>query len=544
VPDDGFAYVLGLEDQLSGPAKAEVSALQQLEGQIGKTEKALRQFRDAQGRFIGKERAHQLVAAHPGMGVEELRAHLGSLKPPGAAKETESVFGLIGQHLAEANGASLLFAGGLAAVGFAAATAVEKLGELGVDSVKFAIEAAEFKHNTEIAYAAVKGTAEEGAATFKEIDAMARAVHMPAEQAHKLASDLMLQGLEDTKAIGAVIAADAALMRTGQLQGAEKLKAIVERSLASGHFDPGKLGGGKGGEASGRALAGLGVHLPDLIADLAKRTGESLEVVKYKLQKGKIDTQVGIAALTDAIDKSPIGTAAKSKFDFGDFFTDLENKWRGIVQDVDLAPLEQGLLNLETALGSVDGSGIKGVFQTVVDGIGEAITEVTLFAQDVEIASLEAQIALKPLSDLIGAIDDGMKQIGAGGGLGLGAEGGGGAIEGLDLSYRPGASGLGTVLSPDTEGGYAPPSMETPANAAGGEVMSPAPGEVFASVAPGEFIVPAGGAPGNDNGGGQVVHVDVGGLHFHGAVDQHNVIPLLESQLADVFERVALERGR
>ena len=50
----------------------------------------------------------------------------------------------------------------------------------------------------------------------------------------------MLQGLDDAKLFGSTISAQAALIRTGQLQGAAKLKSIIERSEASGHFDPGK----------------------------------------------------------------------------------------------------------------------------------------------------------------------------------------------------------------------------------------------------------------------------------------------------------------
>ena len=50
-----------------------------------------------------------------------------------------------------------------------------------------------------MAYAAVQGTAEEGEATFKQLDRIAGSFHMPAKQAHQLARDLMLQGLEDTK---------------------------------------------------------------------------------------------------------------------------------------------------------------------------------------------------------------------------------------------------------------------------------------------------------------------------------------------------------
>jgi hypothetical protein len=506
---DGIGFVLGLEDALTGPARAETSALKGLEGQIGSTEKRLRSLSTVQG-------------------------------------ESAGLFSSMGEHLLKSAGGSALLAGGLAAVGFAAAEAVEKVAEIGYESLKFAIEAAEFKHNTELAYAAVKGTAAEGEEVFAQVDKLARTVHLPAEQAHKLASDLMVQGLEDTKAIGAVITADAALIRTGQVEGAAKLRKIVERSLASGHFDPGRLGGGKkGSEASGRALAGLGVHLPELIEDIAKKTGQSVAQVKIALQKGKIDTEVGIAALTEAIDKSPIGRAASGKFDFGDFFTDLQNKWRSIVQDIDLGPIEQGLVDISVAINGIDGSGVKGAFQTIVDGIGDAITEATIFGQGIEISFLTAELAAKPLLDVIEQISSKLGLVSAVGDIAkraaltaVGLEGfAGGVAVTPPPALGPSPGAIGGPAQPAA--GFAPPALELPPNAAGGRVQ-PASGEMLASVAPGEIILPAAQA---NQGSGHTVHVDVGGIHLTGG-DPHMVAALLESQLADVFERVSLELGR
>ena len=49
--------------------------------------------------------------------------------------------------------------------------------------------------------------------------------------------------------------------------------------------------------------------------------------------------------------------------------------------------------------------------------------------------------------------------------------------------------------------------------------------------------------PGPTGGKSIQVHVDVGGIAMHGAIDAAELMPLLESQIADVFERVALELG-
>jgi hypothetical protein len=42
----------------------------------------------------------------------------------------------------------------------------------------------------------------------------------------------------------------------------------------------------------------------------------------------------------------------------------------------------------------------------------------------------------------------------------------------------------------------------------------------------------------------KTVHVEVGGIHVHGAPGDPGFIPLLESQVADIFERAALELGQ
>ena len=99
---------------------------------------------------------------------------------------------------------------------------------------------------------------------------------------------------------------------------------------------------------------------------------------------------------------------------------------------------------------------------------------------------------------------------------------------------------------------WGPAAPRAPANAAGGTVL-PASGEVLASVAPGETIVPRGGfkalggseAPAQAGKGNTDVDVDVGGVHFHGVSQKTagELISMAESALADVLERAAMEAG-
>lgn len=236
---------------------------------------------------------------------------------------------------------------------------IEKLADglkdLAVESVKFAAEAAEFKENTELAYAAVLGTAEAGEETFRQIDALANRVHMPAQKAHEIASTLMLQGLEDTATIGKIIEARAALMRTGQIAGAEKLMKIAERSIVSGH-----LAAGKGG----KAFAGLGIS-----DSLAKELG-----------KGQTTVEDGLDKIADAVINGPIGKVAAQKFGIDDFFTDIGNAIRGAAQDSSLESFNEALKDLDETIQIIasDGS-LQAFFQAVVDDSAYGIEAISKF---------------------------------------------------------------------------------------------------------------------------------------------------------------------
>ena len=543
---EGFEYETRLEDGMSGPARQEVRALKELQGQIELTAKELRNLQAENRKTSGE-----------GIGVETAK------------------------HLGLAFTGAQLLAKGIEFVGDAAVEAAEKIGDIGLEATKFAIEAAEFRDNTVLAYAAVQGTAEEGEATFRQMDKIAGSFHMPAKQAHQLARDLMLQGLEDTKLIGSSIEATAALMRTGQVQGAQKLQSIIEKSLASGHFDAGKgLAGGKGGAASGRALAGLGVHLPDLMADLAKRTGLGIDQVKAQLKAGKISTEVGVAALVDAINTGVVGKAAAAKYDIRDFGTDVENTFTRMVQGIDLKPIETALRDVMSVLGFIEQkSDIGSVFQTVVDWTGKAIESVIVFGLDLEIAFLNGQLAVLPLVHAFEKVVDEIKSIidwldKAGQKLldfehkvpGLGSVldavqkphhqittaeallpfGLGNILEAVHISTENAAKDTGIDMGQKAvEGARIGADAHSPSDEMKdlGKDMSDGLGIGFSASSVtnsmrGGLDSPAG------SGGGHSFSFSMGDINAGHGADAHQVASLVESQVQDAFERFQLELGR
>ena len=545
---DGFEYIAELKDEMSGPAHAGKAAVDELTSALKHNENATK----AAG------------AAHGTAGT-----HVGGLA---------HFFGELRESLIPEIALGELAAEGIKKLGEVALEAAEKFAELGVEAFKFALEAADLKEETTAAYTALLGSAEEGEATFAKVSAIGEALHVPVAKAHELARTLMLEGLEDQKQVIAGVEAVANLQRAGLEAGATKYQSIIARSLASGHF-----------ELTSKLLKGTGVSVERLYADLGKRLHRSTEEIKAELKSGKIAAETGIAALTDAINTGKVAEVAAKKFDIADVFTDLKNSFQRLFQDVDASPLMNALRDFVSIFsdGSASATSMKdvvvAVFNDVIKAIGWAIEQGTLFALEVEIFGLRAYIALFPMIDTLARIKNQFVESGVASSALIplvehvadaiigAATAAGKLVDALktagDFAARIGIPGIPSSL---THGGAASAVaehltvehqgtgeaggtkgvIETP-HAAGGMVHEPPPGEFFAAVAPGEMIVPEQFstrlpdlAPANGNGGGdKTVHVDVGGIQIHGATDLDKMRHLLESEVADVFERVALEMG-
>jgi hypothetical protein len=520
--EDGLSFVTELKDQMSGPAHTEKAALEGLAGAINK---------------VGE-----------------------------AEKKEHASAGLLGHAWEKARDVGHEFTSSLIpqiAMAELAAEAVKKLGEALIEGAKFAIEAAEFKENMVDAYTAVMGTAEEGEQAFAQIDKLADSIHMPAEQAHDIASTLMLEGLTNVNAVGSALTAIGDLQRVGMEKGAARLKMTIERSMSSGHFELGK-----------KSLVGTGVSIDQLTAELATRLGKSRETIRAQLKAGQIDAETGIAALSEAIAHGKVGEIAANKFDLKDAATDMGNAVRKMFQDVDMGPLKQALVDLVSLFSSNAEKGqtmhdvITAVFNGIIRWVARGIEIFTILALKVEIFGLQAYIKLYPVINAFrqieGAIEkvvDAMMNLGnTGDSIG---ERIGSALSPI-AKMVTGALG-GGVATPENAGPAdvsAPVVKREPAHSMGGIVHEPPPGEYFAAVKPGEVIVPEGfrGAgpevgpdrfqvnipplqPANSNGpAGPNVSVDVGGIHVSGKMS-HEDMHILESHIADVFERAALELG-
>jgi hypothetical protein len=549
---EGFSYETELVDHMSGPAGKEAHALEGLASAAEKTERSIHKLGEA----------HE-EAGHSFMSAKEFGKDFSSSLVPEIA---------LGELAAE----------GLKTLAESALEVAEKFVELGVEGVKYSVEMAEFKENAIAAYSAVQGTAEEGERTFALIDELGRNVHMPVERAHDLAQKLMTQGLENVQAVEGVIQAVSDLQRTGNERGADKLTALVERSLATGAFT-----------AKGKQLAGTGIQLPALLSELASSLHQPVAQVKAELEKGKISAEVGINAIENVFARSKIHQIAAQKFSLEDLATDTKNTLRGLFQDVDPEPILHALHDMAWAFGESGKEGgtlkelVTDTFNWIIKHTAPVIDAITELGQEFEIGYLKGRIAAKPLVeeltkitahvggfDLLSKAVESLAKwitesaIGAAllvaklwelkeAGDKLGNSLVGGLLNALGVGKGPAGDAASdlmnhTVDAANEAGGIQSPSKvtyEMGQNLTRGLVLGINAGSGDVARAMGDSIdVGSAGSVANDNGGGRSVVVHPGAIHVQvnapqAAATADEIRELTESAMEDALERFVLEMG-
>ena len=542
---EGFEYIAEIRDEMSGPADAIKKSLHGLQEAFHATGEAEKKARDSSGRFISSQRSAVEALGHHTEGMAKAKEHL-----TGFSEQWHK----FGESMIPQVAIGELVAEGIKKVGEAAIEAAKAVAEFVIETTKFAVEASEFKEATIGAYEAIQGTAEEGERTYAAIEKLAASMHMPTDKAQDIAKTLMEQGLENVGLVKGAIETISNLERAGLGGAADKFKSVIERSLSAGHFVmPKKLSG---------------IQQESVYGELAKELGKSVAEVKRDMKAGLIATEAGIGALETVVNSSKIAEIARKKFTMADALTDLQNAWRSMLQDIDASPLTDAFRDFVSIFqdGSSSAGDMKDVMtkalNEIIKRVAEGVEGINIFTLRAENFGLRTEIALAPAIHAFKNLYDksnesqGVMQL-----LGnVVAEmafemiGAANAVGKLVAAYErlPSWAKLGGGKTENAPGSGGRGGADfAPANAEGGRVMSPAPGEVFASVAPGELILPREfmskmpqfNAPAANGNGGSVVHVDVGGIEMHGVHDMATMRPMLESEIADVFERVKLEMG-
>lgn len=518
--EEGFEIVAALVDGVTAPADQMIVALSALTHAISQNSAALQ----------GNGKAHQEHAGHSRIGLGSVEDFTKALLPQMVAAEL-------------------------------AADAIKELGHAFVEATKFAVEASESKENAITAFEAIQEAGHDvAAAMFSDVQNMATAIHMPATKATALAQGLMEQGLENESIVIAAVEASGNLARVGMEKGAQKLQTTIERSLASGHLEIGKKG-----------LVGTGVSMDALVASLAGRLHEGTAQIKAELKAGKIGTEVGIAAIVDAINGGKIGEIARKKFDIKDAFTDFETAMTRMFQDVDTGPLTGalqdfvGIFDQGSASGRAMHDSVTSGLNGIVKWLGNAVEEATILGLTIELWALENKHSITEAFEsgkvVAGALWEVLKGVAkalewiagaavkAGEGIGwigdkLGMVDHGATPKLNGVPYRGGPAGAAPPA------GTEPPVVAQP-HADGGLVVQPPPGEALAAVKPGELILPERFAtpmvqPGKGGEGGARGDVHFtwdGDVIVQGDGDTQKIRDTVTSALADVLEIVRLEVG-
>ena len=377
-----------------------------------------------------------------------------------------------------------------------------------------------------------------------------------------MAQTLMAEGVKQADTVAATVQAIGVLERVGPQGSAERLQKIIARSMASGHF-----------EVQARTLAGV-ANLPDLMSDISKRLHQPVATIEAEMKAGKIAADVGIAAIVDAVNWGKIADIAQKRLTLKDVWTDFGNAFTRMLDDINVTPIIQAFENIIYVInGGENGvndfkDSMRSAMDNIASWVGDTMIDVLGWLLDLEYELIVnrpmiekywaefkkgvASINWHELIPSIKGVADAIMLIGAA--IAKIAEYHWVIVDIMKLAALPAAPlvlvnrAVQAAMPQRPDGTLAPdnPTPITPmtGHADGGTVLQPAPGEVLASVAPGEVIVPRGSAPGG--GGGKTVHV--GGVQIHLTVQGHldkdvqrQIESLSTHALEDAFERVALE---
>src|SRR6202012_4915625 len=319
--DDALSFQLKLVDQMSAPAKQASRSLGDLEKQL-KVESAsvrllqsamrnlqsgtsvnVQEFRKLQAQLTGKK---DLVA-----GLQtQILALGGASRKTGFSLKSIWDSALWGREIDVVELAKL---GCKAVVSVAelAAKAAMRLAEGAFDIARFAVGAAEAKNDTIDMLDAMLGSQEAAKNTYARIEDLTNSVAISQERAIDLARTLSASGVQNaarlTDSIRSIGQVDQVLKG-----GGEKIQKLIERATTAGKFD-----------INAKRLAGTGIQIKALYAEIAKQTGVGVNQVAGMLKAGKISAEQGIDALNAAVQQRFGGVVAKQMLNVSNQITRL-----------------------------------------------------------------------------------------------------------------------------------------------------------------------------------------------------------------------------
>ena len=538
---EGFEWIMEVKDCMSAPAAHMQSSLKGLEAELRSSEAGIREL---QRSMLAQTQAGNKFAAAVTAGTlkslrleaAETRAQFKALKAATDAAGPSMFQSMLGADL---------LSRGLSGVVHMAESAAKGVFDLARGGLELAISAGEAREHLTRMFAGLSGGEAGGEAMYATIQRMRKVVPESEAELSHWAATLMAAGMTDPARVEASIRAMAsasALMGGGEAGAAagSKVQNLIAKSLETGKF-----------KGLGKTLVGTGLSA----RDLADQLGMSEANFQAAFKSGTISAERGIAAMNAALTSKGAGALAGSMGELPVIIAKAKEAFTHLFDGVDMKPLVSeirdfvGLLDSSKPSGQALGRIMRQTFGDMATAGGSFVRTLKIRFLEFELSWLQAKRSidfrsiidgakafLNVIRDVAWAIDKiaggWNATIGAVGAVAFGASD---AVANEQARMRAGYKGgdYGTL----------------PAHADGG-VVQPAHGELLASVAPGETIVPRGklsvGGGGESAGstGARTTHVDVGGIHIDGSgKSAGEIVAMLESALADLFDRTAMEAG-
>jgi hypothetical protein len=407
---EGFEFVAGVKDEMSGPAKAAKASLAAMKDELKLVDASLKSLKDAQRRFKAEGLKDEAKAS--GDAIAKMKDKAGGLKEgikdttAGLKDMTESTGEAKGGML-EAGAAGGAMAAGISIgvevlkkIGEAAMWAAEKLVHFAIEGAKVAIEAGAMKEKMVALYDLFG--AGKGEEIFAKIDKLGSALHIPTEKAHEYAKDLIQSGIEGQNRLEQTVKSVALLAKVGGDDAANKMKGILEETAKTQKTMAWK--GGRGMFAVTREqLVGTGVTIDQVYGALAKRMKLNIGQVRQMMMMGQITAAEGIDALNDVIERGGIGEKGREMVgDLTQVFTEIKDNIGKILRDVDYKGFVKemqsfaGLFDPANASGKATQKILVNAFNTIFSVAKTTVHYLKIAILDMEIAGLKLLILLAP----------------------------------------------------------------------------------------------------------------------------------------------------
>lgn len=575
--NDSATFNVNLAGNTKEASEANTRGLQSMRAAIDQSRVAFRQLADMQGLLKGKDQEtldarSKLKAAMDreraamnanAVAMVKLGGNYGQLKAQAtsaakasadAAKQNSAVgngLKLVGGPLDEArtkiialqeafegaNAAAVLAAGAIALVVAAVAVLAAGVVAGAVAFSKWVLGSADVARSLQLVREGAVNSGKEAKNLGGIVDQLAKRSPMAKEEINALGVELYRtfnNTSANAKTGGQIIADTLDLVTTAtsaaSAQVGNQLKGIVERGKMMQRLQLGR-----------QDLFGSGVKVEDVAGALSKNLKIGLKDAQQALLEGRVTLSDGVKALNEAVQKRFGEINARKMLSADVIFKKFHETLTGFAAGVNLEPLANAAAKFFSLFN--DNNAVGASLKRITEVLGN-----DLVATFVKLEPIAEETFLRVLNAVLKVIISGYEMknafertFGKGSALALAKEplreignaadliatsfqiAAAAANQLASLNYKlpPGltakdldAPGGGFKGNTRSGPGFGGATTVAPANADGG-LVKPAPGEAFASVAPGEHIVPAGASVGGRGSSGGLV-VNLGGISIAG----------------------------